>query len=213
MAGTVITVKGRSLIAKMIALESTIEFTRTAVGTGSLPPGYDPQYATGLNQYQMDGKIKAAKADGEVADITFQISSKDVEQGFVITEAGLFAQDPDEGEILYAYLDMSTDPQYIYQRGGSVNKVAEITLGVIIGAIEKVTARIAPDSLITRKEFEEGMETKSGIVVMNENIPVSEHTHNTWYLNVTDTQSYRAVKTNRALGFRIIGEEDTICQT
>ena len=136
-----------------------------------------------------------------------------MEQGFVITEAGLFAQDPDEGEILYAYLDMSTDPQYIYQRGGSVNKVAEITLGVIIGAIEKVTARIAPDSLITRKEFEEGMETKSGIVVMNENIPVSERTHNTWYLNVTDTQSYRAVKTNRALGFRIIGEEDTICQT
>lgn len=213
MAGTVITVKGRSLIAKMIVLESMIHFTRAAVGTGSLPPGYDPQYATGLNHYQMDGKITAAKADGEVADITFQISSAEAEEGFVVTEAGLFAEDPDEGEILYAYLDMSTDPQYIYQRGGSVNKVAEITLGVIIGAIEKVTARIAPDSLVTRKEFEEGMETKSGIVVMHQNIPIKERRHHTWYLNVTETQSYRTVKTNRSLGFRIIGEEDTICQT
>lgn len=160
MTGTVITAKGRSLIAKTIAMNAAVKFTRAAVGTGSVSSGYDPAYLTNLNQYQMDGKITAMSSENETAYITFQIASRDVESGFVITEAGLFAEDPDEGEILYAYLGMSDDPQYIYKNGGEVNKVAEITLGVIIGQVEKITAVIAPDGLVSKKQFEEALEKK-----------------------------------------------------
>ena len=160
MIGTVITTKGRALIAKMMATETAIAFTRAAVGTGSVPAGDDPAGLAGLNQYRMDGKITAVSSGNEAAYITFQIASRDVEAGFVVTEAGLFASDPDEGEILYAYLDMSDDPQYIYKNGGEVNKVAEITLGVIVGQIEKITAVIAPDGLVTREQLEQALDGK-----------------------------------------------------
>lgn len=160
MTGTVITAKGRVLIAKTIALNAAVKFTRAAVGTGSIADGYDPAYLTNLNRYQMDGKITAMSSENETAYITFQIASRDVESGFVITEAGLFAEDPDEGEILYAYLGMSDDPQYIYKNGGEVNKVAEITLGVIIGQVEKVTAVIAPDGLVSKRQLEEALDKK-----------------------------------------------------
>ncbi len=162
MIGTVVTTKGRTLMAKMVAMEGGISFTRAAVGTGDLPNGYDPSHLIGLNQYKMDGKITGASSSQETASITFQIASKDVEEGFAITEAGLYADDPDEGEILYAYLDMHGDPQYIYPRGGDVNKVAEITLGVIIGQVDRITAMISPGGLVTREQMEGMLETKLG---------------------------------------------------
>ncbi len=160
MIGTIVTTKGRTLMAKMVAMEGGISFTRAAVGTGDLPKGYDPSHLIGLNQYKMDGKITGASSSQETASITFQIASKDVEEGFIITEAGLYADDPDEGEILYAYLDMHGDPQYIYPRGGDVNKVAEITLGVIIGQVDRITAMISPGGLVTREQMEGMLETK-----------------------------------------------------
>ncbi len=158
MTGTVITAKGRALIAKVIAQNTAIAFTRAAVGTGSIPTGYDPANLTNLNQYHMDGRITAMSSENETAYITFQIASSDVEAGFVMTEAGIFAEDPDEGEILYAYLGLADDPQYIYKNGGEVNKVAEITLGVIIGQVKNVTVVISPNGLVSRKQFEEALD-------------------------------------------------------
>lgn len=213
MTGTVITKKGVALIAKLLATKQQLVFTRAAVGTGSCHSGYDPASMIDLNQYRMDGMISDYWAEGQEATVVFQISSANVEEGFIITEAGLYAEDKDEGEVLYAYLSLTDDPQYVYAKGSAIEKFAEIEFKTIIGSIENVTAIISPLALVTRELFDKGMETKSGIVVMKEYIPVSERRHNTWYLNVTDTQSYRAIKTNRALGFRIIGEEDAICQT
>lgn len=42
MTGTIITKKGVALIAKLLATEQQLTFTRAAVGTGSCPSGYDP---------------------------------------------------------------------------------------------------------------------------------------------------------------------------
>ena len=72
----------------------------------------------------------------------------------------MFADDEDEGEILYAYLDLTDDPQYVYARGGAIQKFAEIEFKTIIGTIENVTAVISPTVLITREQFDAGMETK-----------------------------------------------------
>jgi hypothetical protein len=102
MAGTVITKKGLQLIAKLVASGTALTFTRVSVGTGSVPTGYDPGNMTDLNKYKMDGSISSCSFLGDEASIIMQISSLGVESGFTITETGLFATDPDEGEILYS---------------------------------------------------------------------------------------------------------------
>lgn len=149
MQGTVITNKGLQLIAKLVASGTALSFTRAAVGIGSVPSGYDPTNMTGLNKYKMDGSIASCGSSGDTASIVFQISSIGVSTGFTITEAGLFATDPDEGEILYCYLDMSSDPQYIYAEGSAISKFVEMTLTVVIGSVQSVTAYINPGSLLT----------------------------------------------------------------
>lgn len=160
MTGTIITKKGVALIAKLLATEQQLTFTRAAVGTGSCPSGYDPASMLDLNQYRMDGAIAGFKAEGEEATVTFQISSEDVDEGFVITEAGVYAEDVDEGEILYAYLDLIGDPQYVYPKGGVVQKFAEIDFKTIVGQVKSVTATISPSSLVTREAYDAGMAAK-----------------------------------------------------
>ena len=158
--GTGITKKGVALIAKLLATEQQLTFTRAAVGTGSCPSGYDPASMLDLGQYRMDGNIAGCEAEGEEATVTFQISSEDVDEGFVITEAGVYAADADEGEILYAYLDLTGDPQYVYPKGGVVQKFAEIDFKTIVGQVKSVTATISPSSLVTREAYDAGMTTK-----------------------------------------------------
>lgn len=154
MGKTTITKKGIRLLVKLAASGKALSFTRVTVGTGSLPDGVSPEDMEGLNSYKMDGVLASCNASENTAAIIFQVSSINVEHDFIVTEAGLFANDPDLGEILYTYLDMSEDPQYVYSQGSSISKFLEITLNVVIGTEVNVTAVINPGSLVKRDDFD-----------------------------------------------------------
>ena len=157
MAGTVLTNKGLVLITKLMAAQATLSFSRVAVGTGRVPSGYDAQNMTGLNEYKMDATIESCGVSTEQPDVAYivtQISSVGVSTGFAITEAGVFATDPDDGEILYAYLDLTQDPQYIYASTDAISKFAEITFNVLVGSVTSVTAIVSPGALVKKSEFD-----------------------------------------------------------
>ena len=157
MAGTVLTNKGLALITKLMAAQATLSFSRVAVGTGRVPSGYDAQNMTGLNEYKMDATIESCGVSTEQPDVAYivtQISSVGVSTGFAITEAGVFATDPEDGEILYAYLDLTQDPQYIYASTDAISKFAEITFNVLVGSVTSVTAIVSPGALVKKSEFD-----------------------------------------------------------
>ena len=150
--GVFVVRKGLSLITKLAAAQGELSFTRAAVGTGKPPEGYSPDGMENLNAYKMDALIADYGVQEDKAYITVQVSSENVTEGFLCTEVGVFAEDPDEGEILYGYMDISTDPTYIYANGSTNRtKFAEFRLYVLIGTLEKVTAAVAPGSLVTRE--------------------------------------------------------------
>ena len=177
MEGTVITKKGIKLLAKILAGEGNLNITRTAVGTGKMLNGYDAESMTELVEYKMDAVIAGCVANGEVAEITIQLSSDGIQTGFLISEVGVFAEDPDEGEILYAYVDMGADPQYMYQEGGQAVKFIEIVLEIVIAEGTRITAYINPLSLIARKEFDK--KTQELMDITNEHAENKENPHET----------------------------------
>lgn len=152
--GTFVTRKGLSLITKLVATKGTLSFSRGAVGVGRPPEGYSPDSMIALSSYKMDAEIADYGVQDDRAFVTLQISSDQVAEGFLLTEVGLYATDPDEGEVLYAYMDISTDPTYIYANGSATRtKFAEFTLYVLIGTVERVTAAVTPGSIITKDTF------------------------------------------------------------
>lgn len=157
MQGTVLTNKGLTLITKLMAAQATLSFSRVAVGTGSVPSGYDAQNMVELNAYKMDATIESCGVSSDQSDVAYivaQISSVGVSTGFAVTEAGVFATDPDDGEILYAYLDLTNDPQYIYASTDAISKFAEITFNVLVGSVTSVTAIVSPGALVKKIDFD-----------------------------------------------------------
>ena len=94
---SVLTKKGIALLAKAQAGRCTIKLTKAAAGDGSYTSGEDlttVQNATNVF-------VKFIMSNHQ--------DSGDLKNGYYVKEIGIFATDPDEGEILYALAIAETD--------------------------------------------------------------------------------------------------------
>lgn len=147
---------GRALIAKVLAGRCTMHYTRAAVGKGAIPEGMTPKSMTEPAGYVMDAKISAVgnPVDGE-CQVSVQINSSDVAEGFYATGILLYAADPDEGEVPYTYLVLEEEPERIRPASAAVGKLATFDLIAAVDEIDRVTATIDPEAVMTYKAVEQ----------------------------------------------------------
>ena len=115
---TMLTLKGLSLLAK--ALTGTqLKFTRVVLGDGILAEGQSLQQLTSLISPKMVLPLIEGTVTGTgTAVLEAELKNAGLAQGFWSREAGIFALDPDEGEILYAVRNKGTEAEYIPAGGG-----------------------------------------------------------------------------------------------
>ena len=95
----VLTTKGIALLAKAQAGRCTINLTKAVSGNGSYSAGEDLASRTALKSQMQEFAIITNYPDAQHALAT----------GYYVREIGLYATDPDEGEILYAIATAVTD--------------------------------------------------------------------------------------------------------
>ena len=141
--GSVITEKGRALLGKILATNSTLNITGAQIGSGDLPAGTPPASMTALASYVMDATIVAIStpAAGEVK-VVLQVLSNDVETAFLAKEVALLASDPDEGDVVYCYVPMQDDPVQMRAAGDVVGKLLTMEISMIVSNVANVTAVI-----------------------------------------------------------------------
>jgi hypothetical protein len=147
---------GIALIAKVLAGRCPMEYTKVTVGEGEISEEQTPQTMQEVAGYVMDGKIAAITnpVNGE-CQVTVQINSSDVERGFYCTGILLWAKDPDLGDVPYTYLVLENGPEWIRPKTSAVGKLATFDLIAAVGAVDKVTATIDPNSIVTREVVEQ----------------------------------------------------------
>lgn len=144
----VLTDKGLQLIAKLLALKTALDITRAAVGDGDLPPDAALEKTEAMANPVMEALLSGCDCTGNgEATITMQVNSINVERGFFVKEIGIYAQDPDEGEILYAYMTFGDRPEWVRAMNDVINKFATFCLTIIIGRVEQISVAIAPGAL------------------------------------------------------------------
>lgn len=150
---------GAALIAKVLAGRCKMNYTRATVGQGTIPEGTSPKSLTEPPDYVMDAKIAAITnpIDGE-CQVTVQIYSADVETGFYATGIMLYAEDPDLGEVPYTYLKLEEGLEWIRPASSAIGKLATFDLIVAVGAVDAVSANIAPDAVATYEAVKRLME-------------------------------------------------------
>lgn len=139
--GIFFTNKGRALQAKaQIGIQ--LNFTRLAVGDGSLTGQAIADMTAFVHQIMSIPITKAKTLPGGIAYVGGILSNQGLATGFYWREFGLFAQDPDVGEILYCYGNAAALAEYIAAGGGADIIEKQVAIEPIIGSATNVTATI-----------------------------------------------------------------------
>lgn len=152
--GSVITEKGRALLGKILAAQTPLVISYAMIGSGDMPSGTTPGAMTDLAAPVMEATIAAMTnpAAGEVK-LLLQVLSTDVTTAFIAKEVGIWATDPDEGDVLYCYVPMQEDPVQMRAAGDVVGKMLTLEISLIVSSASSVTANISPEALVRRSEL------------------------------------------------------------
>ena len=144
--GLIFTNKGINLQAKA-EIGTPLSFTRMGIGDGELG-GSSVLDLTALKHEVMSLDISRLKTLlGGKASLGTTFTNQDIVTGFYFREIGVFAQDPDLGEILYCYGNAGVNADYIPVGGGPDIVEKTIDVIVIIGNASSVSA-VIEESLV-----------------------------------------------------------------
>ncbi|MCY7486427.1 tail fiber protein [Paenibacillus alvei] len=136
-----LTNKGISLQAKAQA-GTELKYTKFVLGDGHLA-GQSIATLTNVISAKKPADVTRLKmTPPSQVKIGFILSNQDVTSGFYFRELGLYAMDPDEGEILYWYANSGETADYIPPKGGSDVIAKNFDALVFVGQTANVTAII-----------------------------------------------------------------------
>jgi len=151
--GLLFTAVGRNLQAKAQA-GAQLNFTRIAIGDGDLGGTAVDDLTALKHQVKSLSITKLKTLAGGNAVVGTSFSNQDVVVGFYWKELGVFAQDPDLGEVLYCYGNAGASAEYIPPSGGADILEKSIDVVTIIGNATNVSATINVSLVfVTDQEF------------------------------------------------------------
>lgn len=133
--------RGRALQAKAQA-GAQLNFTRLAVGDGQLSGQAIADLTALIHEIKSITLNKFKVLTGGKAVVGGVLSNQDIDTGFWLREIGLFAEDPDLGEILYCYGNAGELAEYIPFPGGAEILEKQLDIVSIVGNASNVSATI-----------------------------------------------------------------------
>lgn len=145
--GLQLTNKGIALQAKVQA-GTQLHITKLKLGSGVVPSGTDVKTLTDLIAPEQNLGLGGKEAVDDYCKISSTISNTGLDAGYYVRELGVFAQDPDDGEILYMY---TTDgaPDYLPAGGGSTVISQEFSVMIAVDDTDNIVVDIDPAALAT----------------------------------------------------------------
>ena len=139
-ADNAVTEAGERLIAKALTGQEIV-FTKLVIGDGYIPAAGKPEDMTAMVSPRMDVPItKCALNQEGGAVIGGRWTNADLLAGFWYRELGVFARDPDDGEILYSYGNSGGTARWVPPGNGSDLVEELIDVVTTVGHAANVTA-------------------------------------------------------------------------
>lgn len=145
---------GADLQAKVNAGKTKLTFTKIKVGSGV--NATNPLALTDVISSKWETTNFVVKQEGKIVSVDTFITNNGITEAFRMSEIGLFAQDPDKGEVLYAYLT-DPEPDRMPAAGGSVVVSQELTIGMIFSNTGNVSLTVNMGALVTHEQLTEAV--------------------------------------------------------
>lgn len=153
----VITAKGLALDAKIIAGKTNAVFTAIRLGNGTYNGTEDLNAATAMKSVKQTFGISSISiAESNTVRLRSVINNVGIKEGYYISEVGIYAQDPDAGEILYSIV-LGIKNKMDYQPSESELEGATSTFDTytVISNTEKATIRMGTGAMASAEDVEE----------------------------------------------------------
>lgn len=153
--GSVITEKGRALLGKILATNSTLNITGAQIGSGDLPAGTPPASMTALASYVMDATIVAISTPRRAKSRSYcRCCPTTWKRRFLPRKLRCWRLIPTRAMWSIATSPCRTIPVQMRAAGDVVGKLLTMEISMIVSNVANVTAVISPEGLVRRKELE-----------------------------------------------------------
>ena len=147
-SGLILTQQGRQLQAKVEA-GTKLAITKLKLGSDVLPEGKQMEELRDLVTPKQNVGIATIEAQNDgTCKLSATISNTGLAAGYYVRELGVFATDPDKGEILYLVANDSA-PDYLPAEGGATVVSQEFAVYVSASNTDNVVAQIDAGALAT----------------------------------------------------------------
>ena len=143
---------GADLQAKVNAGKTKLTFTKIKVGSGV--NATNPLALTDVISSKWETTNFVVKQEGKIVSVDTFITNNGIKEAFRMSEIGLFANDPDKGEILYAYLT-DPEPDRMPAEGGTVVVSQELTIGMMFSNTGNVSLTVNMGALVNQEQLKE----------------------------------------------------------
>lgn len=151
----VITNKGQALIAKMIAGEGNIDFTKISTSSTQYELN-DLESLTALTNVKQTSLISKVTRTNDVAiKVETAFTNTDLTAGYYMRTLGLYAVDPDDGEFLYAVTIETSGNCYMPPYNGITVSGAYVQLVTTVGNADSVSLEVDAAAVATIGDIQE----------------------------------------------------------
>lgn len=161
-----LTKKGRTLQLKAQS-GVRLNFTKFAIGDGQHDQSVNIEDIEALLNPRKDLNISGIQVEKDRCKLHSAITNEGITEGFYIREIGLYAQDPDEGEILYG-ISLAIQADYLPAAGGATVVNNEFAIYIIVGNAVNITAIISNEGYVPRDEFDKWVLTLDTVKLLAE---------------------------------------------
>lgn len=186
----ILTQQAIELLTKTVA-GNKLEFTRMTVGDGQYKEDVDLKNIKYLNNEKQSATITSVAAvNDKVARIRGVVTNENLKQSYYLKEVGLFAKDPDKGEILFSYAQAEiADLMPAHAKRLPCSKTIDML--TVVNDTEDIIVNYNPADIVSRKDLEEMLKDVSSLILIpkGEDIPISKRKKDTFYIKVIEKLS------------------------
>lgn len=144
----IITNKGQSLMAKLIAGKANVTFTKVAASATTYNDSQIPALTALSNIKQQVAVSKVTRINSVAVQVDAAMENSALTTGYYMNSLGLYANDPDEGEILYAVAGANVGA-YMPPYNGITVSGAYLKLVTTVSNASNVSMTVDPAAVAT----------------------------------------------------------------
>ncbi|MCM1299578.1 MAG: hypothetical protein NC228_08450, partial [[Eubacterium] siraeum] len=149
----IITEKGQQLISKIFKGTTGVKFTRIAASAKQ----YEERELAGLLELEEERQSNPVsgveKTESAAVKVVTAFTNSELAEGYYLRAMGLFAEDPDEGEILYGVTAELSGSCYMPPFNGTTLSAIDVEMVTAVGNAEGISLEVDPAAAVTAEQL------------------------------------------------------------